>query len=52
MCDSQTDMEEQLAIEFCVRCYHNYNNVCSSCQGRATMWIYSQEHEGHAVAML
>jgi len=42
-------MDEDLAIEFCVRSYHIKNDLHSSCQERATKWIWSQEHEGHAV---
>jgi len=51
MCVCQTDMEEELAIAFCVRGYHMYD-IHSSCQGRANVWIWSPEHKGHAVAKL
>ena len=40
-CDCQTDIEEVLAIEFCVHGYHVYNDIRSSCLGKS----YRVEYE-------
>jgi len=44
-----TALMKGLGIELCLHGYRIWK-WRSSCQGRATVWIWGQEHEVHAVA--